>query len=157
MAQEFKDRKGVLHSKPKGTPIYTRISAYGIAKRCGKFLLVEPPWKDWFELPGGGIERNESVIKGLKREFLDETGFPVDVVSERAIDVKHERFYADDTDRYYYSTLLFFLVRITGEQEGNMVDRRETKALSWLNLAELEKSVVNPTHLDVLKRIEEVG
>ncbi len=37
--------------------------------------------RDYFETPGGGVEKDESVEDALKRECLEETGYKIEIVS----------------------------------------------------------------------------
>lgn len=50
----------------------------------GEILLSKIPRKGW-EFPGGIIENGESIIDGIKREVLEETGINVKVKSVVAI------------------------------------------------------------------------
>jgi 8-oxo-dGTP diphosphatase len=57
-----------------------RVSVRGIAVRDGKLLCVRlKPYHgairgDFWCLPGGGLDEVEGLIKGIKREMLEETG-----------------------------------------------------------------------------------
>ena len=42
-------------------------------------LLVEPTYKDTWEVPGGMVELNESPREAARRECLEELGFHVDI------------------------------------------------------------------------------
>ena len=56
--------------------------ASGLIVRDGKVLLIrrgKQPYKDHWSLPGGGVERGETIREAVKREVLEETGFEVDV------------------------------------------------------------------------------
>lgn len=46
--------------------------------REGKALLVEPTYKDSFEIPGGIVENEESPRQALKREIEEELGIKGD-------------------------------------------------------------------------------
>jgi len=43
----------------------------------GRVLLVEPTYKDYWELPGGAIEADESPYAAAVRELKEELGLPV--------------------------------------------------------------------------------
>lgn len=60
-----------------------RISVRGIALHDDKILCVRlKPYegslkldeKEWWCLPGGGLDEGESLIDGVKREMIEETG-----------------------------------------------------------------------------------
>ena len=39
-----------------------------------EILLVREQGHDWWDLPGGGLEYDESIYEGLKRELFEEVG-----------------------------------------------------------------------------------
>ncbi|SMD27426.1 NUDIX domain-containing protein [Kibdelosporangium aridum] len=45
----------------------------------GRVLLVNPTYKDYWDLPGGMVESNESPSKGAEREILEEVGIVVTI------------------------------------------------------------------------------
>lgn len=60
-------------------------SVYSVAFRDGKFLMVFNPERDGWEMPGGKIEVGENVKEAAKREFLEEAGYDIDIVSVREL------------------------------------------------------------------------
>jgi 8-oxo-dGTP pyrophosphatase MutT (NUDIX family) len=44
---------------------------------AGRVLLVEPTYKDYWELPGGAVEADESPYQGAVREVTEELGIVV--------------------------------------------------------------------------------
>lgn len=40
----------------------------------GKFLIVKPGYKEYWEIPGGNIDENESPLHAVKREVSEELG-----------------------------------------------------------------------------------
>lgn len=153
MNLKFKDRKGNFHIKPSERDVCERISVYGIAKRNNKILLVKPVWKDEFELPGGGVRKREAIHDGLKREFLEETGFSIKILTDTPVKIKRELFYADDIDKYYNSQLLFFLVEVVGNKTPEIVKEQEIKEIRWCGLNVLENRAINSLHSGVLKEL----
>ena len=52
---------------------YYRVSAKAKIRQGNKILLVKEDGKKW-DLPGGGVEHNESIDGALKRELKEEIG-----------------------------------------------------------------------------------
>lgn len=51
-----------------------------------RILLVEPTYKDTWEVPGGTVELGESPREGARRECFEELGFNVEIGGLLAID-----------------------------------------------------------------------
>ena len=49
-------------------------SAVLLRDRDGRILLVEPTYKDYWELPGGVVEADESPYDAAVRELAEELG-----------------------------------------------------------------------------------
>lgn len=59
--------------------IFKRVSARGVIEKNGKILLMYTKRYNDYTFPGGGVDSEEHLHEGLKRELLEETG---------AVDVK---------------------------------------------------------------------
>jgi 8-oxo-dGTP diphosphatase len=76
---EFPDALMMYPERPKrvssaGSHGKKRRRATVIAEQDGKILLVREKDANRFSLPGGGIERGESVMEAAIRELREETG-----------------------------------------------------------------------------------
>lgn len=60
-----------------------------------RFVIVKDPSKDFWFLPGGGVERNESIEEAAKREAVEELG--VDVRINRIIGTFHVTLISRET------------------------------------------------------------
>jgi len=58
-------------------------SVYSIAFKDGKFMMVynNTTRKGW-EMPGGRIEKGETVERAAEREYLEESGYAVNVIAK---------------------------------------------------------------------------
>ncbi len=70
------DFYGKVHSIAS-SDLLDRLGAYGVYINDGQILLIQDPRSLRWELPGGGIEKNETVRQGLAREFNEETGLSI--------------------------------------------------------------------------------
>ena len=60
-------------------------TVYSVAISEEKFMMVFNPKRKGWEMPGGRIETGETVEEAAKREFLEESGYEVDVISRMSI------------------------------------------------------------------------
>jgi 8-oxo-dGTP diphosphatase len=87
----------VFGTRTRGERCVLRPGAYGLlADASRRIALVRTP-KGVF-LPGGGIEGAESVESALRREFLEECGFSVRVLSWSAHSVQFVLSESEDTE-----------------------------------------------------------
>ncbi|AWV97400.1 NUDIX domain-containing protein [Arcticibacterium luteifluviistationis] len=60
-----------------------RVRTCGVLIQDQKILMLKHDGigkKDYFwNVPGGGLEKGENLVKGLEREFLEETGLKIEV------------------------------------------------------------------------------
>jgi 8-oxo-dGTP pyrophosphatase MutT (NUDIX family) len=147
----FKDRKGNEKIKPDGREVTKRVAAYGIAIEESKILFVKPAWKQELDLPGGGIERKETVIEGLKREFYEETGMDIEILNKEPVGVKTQLFYADDIDKYFDSRQYFFLVSIKRRDALWKPDAKEIRELIWCDIKDIDNCNIKKTYLKIIK------
>ena len=84
------------------------ISAKTIAIYQNKILLLQNPDKT-YELPGGHIKKDEPLMVGAAREFIEETGLPVSL--KKVLFRKSNRI-------IYHGTLNSRNVKISNEHIG---------------------------------------
>lgn len=87
-----------------------RASVYGILIRNGQILLKRSPLIEQFELPGGGIELDETIEPALLREFEEETGITIKV--KKLLGAEDSFFTFNGSDAH--GILLFYEVEETG-------------------------------------------
>lgn len=156
---KFYDPKGKLYIRPLTEPIEWRISVYGLAEKDGKVLLVKPTWVDRWDLPGGGIEIDETIKEGLTREFSEETGIKPKVIDDRPIYVTEQNFYwkacMDNRkkDRFCHSIVLIYKVQAIGESLDNF-DRKEIKEISWIDVDSLNEKECQPIIWPVINELK---
>ncbi len=123
-----------------------RIRVCGICVVEGKILLVKHAGLgeagELWSAPGGGIVFEESVLKCLEREFLEETGYK--------IRVKEFLFVNEFFKSPLHSIELFFEVEII---EGNLkvgdepeIKEKILKEVKWLSEKELKNIQQNRRH-----------
>jgi 8-oxo-dGTP diphosphatase len=65
--------------------VTTDTLVFRVGKECIEVLLIKrkkEPYKDYWALPGGFLEIEETPIEGAKRELIEETSLKIDVLKE---------------------------------------------------------------------------
>ena len=60
--------------KPLEQTSFERIATRAIVLKQDKILLLYTARYDDYTLPGGGVDKDEDIIEGFKRELIEETG-----------------------------------------------------------------------------------
>lgn len=113
-----------------------RVGAFAVIfDDDGRVLVSRRVDSGWFNLPGGGVEPDESATQGLVREVREECG--LDVAVGRLVGVyskpqKHE-------------IVLVFRARVTG---GTMQPSDEADYHVWVRPDELLQVKLLPKHLE---------
>lgn len=102
----------------------------------GRVLLVQrgnPPMQGEWSLPGGALEIGETLVEGVRREVMEETGLLVDPIT--IIEV-FDRIARDEAGRVqYHYVLVDYLCRITG---GSPACASDATGLRWAAPDELD-------------------
>ena len=119
-----------------------RIRVSAILRWQGRVLLCrqEKPGKEYWLLPGGGVDAGESLIEALRRELREELGVEADV-GEEVIVIEHT--YPERTVRLHFHRCL-----LKGEPRALL-----GQELRWASAAELRTLELPPADkklIDVL-------
>ena len=126
----FIDRYGQIHdsSEDPSAVIKARLGAFLVVCANGHILLTRPPWAPTVsELPGGGVDKHETVEEGAYRELLEETdlSLPKDIKPFKA-DEYYMNFCAEDVNMYYRYIQKFYFYNLDGL--ANVTKKLETTA-----------------------------
>ncbi len=105
---EISDLTGKTLQYPKSRLIF-RPAAYALIVQDGKLLVVESRSTGKLFLPGGGVEKGESMSATLHRELQEETGLEIEIV--RFLQFKEFFFYYEAEDQGFHSLLFYYLCR----------------------------------------------
>jgi 8-oxo-dGTP diphosphatase len=116
------------------------IGAFGLIRDENKRILLVlrndmPVWN----LPGGGMEKDEAPWQCVVREVKEETGFDVEVVRLVGIYSKPK----------HYDVVFTFECRISG---GQITHNDEAADIQWFDFKDIPKNI-SPKHLE---RIEDL-
>lgn len=119
------------------------LTARGICEYNGKILLLKIRSRSahdagrW-EIPGGKVKKCEYFDEALKREYLEETGLEVDVVS--LYNVVRKDFTACKTSEEVKSIQL--IMKVTCESDEVTISE-EHDDYGWFTLGEIEEIIAD--------------
>ena len=106
----------------------TRVGCRGIVLQDGKLLVSREEISDYWMLPGGGLEKGETLPECCAREILEETGYLVEPMEEFLI---LNEYY----EEYRYVSH-FFICRVIGEGEQRLTAAERMRGLvpRWVDV-----------------------
>lgn len=109
----------------EGIEYIERIGVYGIViNNEGKVATIKTP--TGYFLPGGGIENGETHKECIDREFIEETGYEVDV--KRYIG-RSSLYHISKTNQYLYGIGYFYIVDLKCKTNYKIEDDHD---LLWI-------------------------
>jgi ADP-ribose pyrophosphatase YjhB (NUDIX family) len=124
-----------------GALIFDAQNRILLAQRGGE------PLKGWWSLPGGVLETGETLVEGVRREVLEETGLLVEPV--RLFEV-FERIMRDDEGRAeYHYVLMDYICRVTG---GTLAPADDCADVRWVCREELSSLYITEGTLGVIDK-----
>jgi len=96
------------------------VGVGGVTIQDGRVLLIKrvfPPLQGEWSIPGGGLDVGETIVEGVRRELLEETGVTVRVFDQIET---FERIIYDDDERvqYHYVILDYYCEAESGEPKA---------------------------------------
>lgn len=141
--------------KVKELKVRRRIAIRAIIMKGENILLVHTNKGD-YKFPGGGLEKDESVEEGLKREVKEETGYLNCEVKERLGTIIQRSF--DEYEEYGIFEMVshYYVCELTDEKKSSLtLDEYEAELNFKPEWVSLEKAIKeNEIHL---KRIDKNG
>lgn len=95
-----------------------KVVTGGILEKDGKFLLVKENQeicKGKWNVPAGGLDENESLIEGAKREIYEETGCKVEITG--ILEIVNEILEGVNIVCFFFDTkIIDENIKVTGEE-----------------------------------------
>ena len=133
-----------------------RPSAYGFVVNDNQIITLtnKSNGKLWF--PGGGIEIDEILEDGLKRETLEETGLEVEI--KKLVLTRENFFYYKPLDEAYHAFLFFYLCKSTTTKllPDNLVDDLESIKPRWTEISSIRKEDISDLSDDIYPILREM-
>ena len=106
-----------------------RPGAYAFIIKDQSILLIDIDGRIY--LPGGGLEKNESLSEGLRRELLEETGYEI-IIHEQIVEA-NQYLYSNFHKTYFKKLGTFFQCSL-GKKTLGPIDQNHS--LVWIPLNE---------------------
>ena len=106
-----------------------RPGAYAFIIKDSHILLINIDGRLY--LPGGGIEKNETLIDGLKREILEETGHEI-IILDQIVEAS-QYHYSNFRKKYFKKIGTFFYCKL-GDKTKNAID--DNHSIVWTPINE---------------------
>ena len=120
-------------AEPTHEPTH-RVGAFAIiTDDVGRILVSRRTDSGWFNLPGGGVEPDETVAEGLIREVREETGLEVEIGPLVGVYSKPQK----------HELVLAFRARVSG---GTLVPSDEADYHTWVEASALDTVKLLPKH-----------
>lgn len=130
----------------------THVSTGIAIVRSDKILMARRADGDFlggnYELPGGGVDKGETIVEGAIREVKEETG----LVVSKILDVFEGFDYT--TDRKPHVRQVNFIVAV---EPGNVVlDSNEHDAYLWIDISNIDEVKMSANMKDCVKKALEI-
>jgi 8-oxo-dGTP diphosphatase len=131
------------------------VGVGGVIISGGRALLVRrgsPPLEGQWSIPGGMLESGETLLLGVRRELLEETGIEVKVLE--LIEV-FERINLDGEGkaRYHYVVLDYLCEAVRGEARAGS----DVTEVAWATPAELAQFALTETATRVILKAFDIA
>jgi len=134
----------------------THLGVYGVLEKDGRILLIKKsrgPYKGKLDLPGGKLEHGESVEKGLKREFIEETGVIVNSIEQ----INNLTTVAEFTDERGNISMFHvgLIYKVTDFDDSNLLkdmDDEDSLGAEWYTISKLRSDELSPFARDILQK-----
>ena len=134
-----------------------RVRVSAILRWKGRVLLCrhEKPGKEYWLLPGGGVDGGETIIEALRRELREELG--LEEFDAGPLVWTHERTFPW-AQRLMHQVNDVYLVRVDAHEPQPTIDLEEEAVVSyrWWTLEEIESTDERVTPPDFLERVRTI-
>jgi len=112
-----------------------RRTARGIVIKEDKILVIFMKKLDFYILPGGGVEKNESLKACCRREVLEETGYKIKLNEEKVVVTE---YFLDATyENHYFIAKLRFKKPFPEKISLTEEEKKSGMELIWMDKDEL--------------------
>jgi 8-oxo-dGTP diphosphatase len=140
---------------PREYPERPVVGVGGVVIADGRALLIKrghPPLQGEWSIPGGMLEVGETLMEGVERELVEETGVRVRVVG---LIEAFERVFRDDAGKakYHFVILDYLCESVDGEARAGS----DVIGVAWALESELRRFSLTPTATRIIRRAFEMA
>ncbi|WP_166246426.1 NUDIX hydrolase [Paenibacillus turpanensis] len=137
---------------------HRHLGIYGVCTRKEKLLVIRKnggPYSGRYDMPGGSIEPNETILNALTREFQEETGIVVEVLKNIGTKDFVVPWTRDGYDHTYchHIVVLYEVEYITGHVD-NSPNIDDSLGAVWKDTRELNEENSSPIVMAAKEWIE---
>ena len=135
----------------------THVGSYGVIIRDRKIALIKKArggYKGLYDLPGGGIEHDETPLEALTRELMEEIG--VSIVKAELLDAVSKTFQWDVNDELIqdlHHIGILYTVEIEGNELKTDADGLDSLGGEWKDIDKVKEEDVSPFTWMALKKL----
>ena len=135
----------------------THVGSYGVIIQDGKIALIKKArggYKGLYDLPGGGIEHDETPVETLHRELMEEIG--VSIVKAELLDAVSKTFKWDVNDKLIqdlHHIGILYTVEIESDELKTDADGLDSLGGEWKDIDKVKEEAVSPFTWMALKKL----
>lgn len=135
----------------------THVGSYGVIIRDRKIALIKKArggYKGLYDLPGGGIEHDETPVETLHRELMEEIG--VSIVKAELLDAVSKTFKWDVNDKLIqdlHHIGILYTVEIESDELKTDADGLDSLGGEWKDIDKVKEEDVSPFTWMALKKL----
>lgn len=135
----------------------THVGSYGVIIRDRKIALIKKArggYKGLYDLPGGGIEHDETPVETLHRELMEEIG--VSIVKAELLDAVSKTFKWDVNDKLIqdlHHIGILYTVEIESDELKTDADGLDSLGGEWIDIDKVKEEDVSPFTWMALKKL----
>lgn len=152
MQKNFTDSDGEA-VEYDGSPLSWRVSTYGVVIENDSLLIIKNVGEKLYDVPGGGIEMDESIDEALLREGLEEAG--AHLKKEKILHVYQDYFFKKNNGKFYHTIQLYYLASLT--QPLQKPTDKETVMSKFVPFAELKNYPLPVAVISALQQLPEIA
>lgn len=118
-----------------GSPVNWRVSIYALIFKDNNLLILKNKTEKLCDIPGGGVELNETLAEALQREAMEEAG--ASIIMGEFVHLKQDYFYHSGQKAFFKTIQLFYTANL--RQELTEPTEKKTEWVKWVPLNKISE------------------